>query len=96
MHPYEGVRSRAGTTSWGARAVDWLPSSPLSALLYAACVVALVFFVALPLAGIAWQSFRAIDGSFTLANYTAFFTSSRMSQAAINTLLVSGLAVLVR
>jgi len=68
---------------------NWLPSGALAGLLFAISILALIFFVALPLAGIGWQSFRANDGSYTLANYASFFESSRMFQATLNTLLVS-------
>lgn len=82
--------------SWSAayRLSGWLPSNPWAVLLFAVCIVALLCFVALPLAGTLWQSFRAVDGSYTLANYGAFFTSRRLYQAGINTVLVSTLAAI--
>ena len=70
------------------------PLISLAALLFAACVVALVCFVALPLAGIAWQSFRADDGSYTFANYLQFLKSPRLQEATFNTLIVSTLAAI--
>jgi iron(III) transport system permease protein len=86
------VRQNAGKAPLIGRTSKWRPSSFWATLLFLASVLALLFFVALPLGGIAWQSFRAVDGTYTLANYAAFLESSRLYRATLNTLLVSTLA----
>lgn len=77
---------------WGGR--KWLPSEGAAAILFFLSFLCLLFVVALPLAGITWQSLRARDGGFTLANYLTFFSSNRMLQAALNTILVASVSAI--
>jgi iron(III) transport system permease protein len=58
-------------------------------LLFGLSVLAVLFFIVLPLGAIVWQSFQSEDGAFTFANYVSFAHSSRLLQATANTLLVA-------
>lgn len=56
---------------------------------FIAVLILLGLLVALPIAGIVWQSLRDDAGGFTFLNYGEFFKDSRLISAARNTLVVA-------
>ncbi|MET8831758.1 iron ABC transporter permease [Streptomyces sp. NPDC004610] len=57
--------------------------------LFVPAVLLLLYFVALPIAGMLVQSLRGAEGGFTLRNYADFVTSERLMRATLNTVVVS-------
>ncbi len=63
-------------------------SLPVATLLFGTSIVLLLYFVALPIFGILWESLRTPEG-YSLDNYIKFFTTGAMIRATVNTVLVS-------
>ena len=59
-----------------------------STILFAVSVLLLLYFVALPIVGMIWESLRTPEG-YSLDNYSRFFTTGDLLRATLNTVLVA-------